>query len=72
MRLTFTTDQVLTLGCAAIYAACSNTDVSQMSPEDQGTILILNEKAVNAMSRSPVTPTELKDIGLDLIRKAIK
>jgi hypothetical protein len=69
MRLQFASkDEAYAAAGALIYAACNLSDVGTMPEKDQETIVRLNAMGTDLVRSTRLTPTQLKDLALRLVK----
>lgn len=64
----YTREQLFALAGSAIYTSCNLTDGSS----DDDVRLVLNAKAHELVVASGLSPTELKDLGLEILKGIVR
>lgn len=65
-----TINELLAIGGAACYFACSNNDMDGMTDVEVATMMDLNALAKTLVATSGIDPTALKDLGLEFVKEA--
>ncbi|MDB4872787.1 MAG: hypothetical protein JWP34_4532 [Massilia sp.] len=71
MKVDLDRAQIFAISGALIHTACSQSDVSELSDSEKATLLNLNSQALVMVRKSGADPTEMKNMGLTLLRKVV-
>jgi len=72
MMVELTKQQLYALAGTAVHIACARSKVDGLTSEAQQNLLDMNSTAVKMIAVSNMSPTELKNLGLNLVALAMR
>jgi chromosome segregation and condensation protein ScpB len=72
MMIELTRNELNALAAVAIHTACTKAKLSDMPESDVATLLDMNRSAIRLLESSTITPTELKNLGLNMLMQGVQ